>query len=46
MKYTNILGKDFKHKKDAKEYFNSILYSIKRPGRDNHITFTEETLII
>jgi|TARA_R100001530_G_C4266663_1_gene141975 hypothetical protein len=45
MKYTNILGKDFKHKKDAKEYFNSILYSIKRPGRDNHITFTEETLI-
>ncbi len=45
MKYTNILGKDFKYKKDAKEYFNSILYSIKRPGRDNHITFTEETLI-
>ena len=45
MKYENILGKDFKTKKDAKEYFNSILYSIGKPVKGNHIVFNEETLI-
>ena len=40
-----VLGKDFKTKKDAWKYFKSQLYSIKQPVDDNHITFTEETLI-
>ena len=44
MKYL-VLGKDFKYKKDAWKYFKSQLYSIKQPVDDNHITFTEETLI-
>ena len=45
MKYKNILGKDFNTKKEAKEYFNSVLYSIGKPVKGNHITFDEETLI-
>ena len=45
MKYTNILGKDFKTKKGAKGYFNSILHSIGKPVKDNHIVFNEETPI-
>ena len=45
MEYKNILGKDFKYKKDAKEYFNSILYSIGKPVKGNHIVFNEETPI-
>ena len=50
MKYTNILGEDFKFKKDALEYFKSQLYSIEQEIRghravDRHTKFTEETLI-
>ena len=45
MKYTNILGKDFKTKKDAKEYFNSVLYSIKQPTDSKYLIFTEDTII-
>ena len=45
MKYTDILGKDFKTKKDAWKYFKSQLYSIEQPVGDNHVTFTEETPI-
>jgi|TARA_R110000822_G_C15177814_1_gene480014 hypothetical protein len=50
MKYKNILGKDFNTKKEAKEYFNSQLYSIEQKIRghravDRHTKFTEDTLI-
>ena len=52
MRYKNILGKDFKSKKDAKQYFNSVLYSIKKPdlpvtarAAQRHVRLTEETLI-
>ena len=45
MKYTDILGKDFKTKKDAWKYFKSQLYSIEQPVGDNYVIFTEETPI-
>ena len=50
MKYKNILGKDFNTKKEAKEYFNSQLYSIEQKIRghravDRHTKFTEDTFI-
>ena len=50
MKYTNILGKDFKTKKDAWKYFKFQLYSIEQEIRghravDRHTKFTEEPLI-
>ena len=45
MKYKNILGKNFNTKVEAKEYFNSVLYSIRKPVKGNHIIFNEETLI-
>ena len=44
MKYF-VLGKDFKTKKDAKEYFNSVLYSIKQPTDSKYLIFTEDTII-
>jgi len=45
MKYKNILGKDFKTKKESKKYFKNILYSIKKPSDSKYLTFTEDTLI-
>ena len=45
MKYKNILGKDFNTKKEAKKYFKSVLYSIKKPSDSKYLTFTEDTLI-
>ena len=45
MKYKNILGKDFNTKKESKEYFKNILYSIKKPSDSKYLTFTENTLI-
>ena len=52
MKYKNICGQDFNTKREAKQHFKTLLYSIKKPdvpvtarASKRHVKLTEQTLI-